>query len=127
MNYQASLIIPTCNRQDLLDKALNSLILQNFSCSNFEIIWPEVYPPPTLTTTTGTITTTTGTTTATEMMTTTTTITTTTTTETSTSTSTITTMSELTVNERYCVNMLFWIFLSQCNKNLISLKHNTNL
>jgi hypothetical protein len=72
-------------------------------CSNFEIIWPEVYPPPTLTTTTGTITaTTTGTTTATEMMTTTTTITTTTT---ETETLTITTMSELTVNERYCVNM----------------------
>jgi hypothetical protein len=81
-------------------------------CSNFEIIWPEVYPPPTLTTTIGTTTTTTtGTTTATTTTGTPTTTTERTTTSISTGTGTTTTgtitttQSEETINERYCVNM----------------------
>lgn len=38
MNYKASLIIPTYNRCDLLEKALTSLVKQDFPASDFEII-----------------------------------------------------------------------------------------
>jgi glycosyltransferase involved in cell wall biosynthesis len=38
MNYKASIIIPTFNRCDLLDKALISLVKQTFNPSEFEII-----------------------------------------------------------------------------------------
>ncbi len=38
MNYKASIIIPTFSRFDLLDKALKSLVKQDFLYSDFEII-----------------------------------------------------------------------------------------